>query len=503
MSDGEARKILLVENDEQGMNLLSWGLRGVEQCRFIIDWVPSLELAHEKVSLQRYDVVLIGLQLTESVGLASLNDFRKAAPQIPVVVVANEPAGPTSWQVLRTGAQGYIIKDDFSSSQLWRTIEDAIERHRMMESIIHSERIASVEELSAGIAHEINSPLAQVYEELSEIKNCLIEEKYPSALSRSIDRAFLRVEDIREAVRALYSLPDIQNIRPKLFDAAEAVRFARSAANNYLREVPLFQEKIRQLPQVYGDQGRYTRAILDLLIHVSEVARACSDRAGQVLLEAYTSNEWVVVAVEDNGPSVPFELRNKLLHSPNVPRAEDWVRGAGLSLVAAREAAEEHYGGLEVMSSRYGGARFELSVPKAETTSRTAEASSECRVVAHRAKILWIDDDVNLLRAFQRRLSRDHDVDVCASAMEALARIDEGERWDVICCDLMMPETNGRQFEEILSSRYPALAARLIFVTGGVFSEEERRFLEQSRQPKLLKPFDWDAFLKTVEEVRA
>ena len=505
MSGLEELLVLLVEDDAQDMALLRRTFERMDSERCALDWAQSLEVAKEKIASQHHDVALIDLQLTDSWGLGTLDKLRQLAPHMPLIVLTGASPDRLALQALRCGAQDYISKDDLSPQLLFKAILYARERHRLLAMVTRSERMASVGQLSAGVAHELNSPLAQIMTELTEANRGLEQGGPRDAIHHSVARALERVEHIRETVEALYCFSSSQSGRKEIFDAAKAIQLARRLADNNLRHVAEVEEKIGELPHIQGDQGRYTQAILDLLIHVSEVARNQRGRLGRVWIEAFEQGGKVVVVVEDDGPSIPSAHREKILEPFGAIRGTAVRRGAGFGLAAAREVAQEHGGGLEVMNSRYGGARFELRVPRMSvpTVAAAGSSSGKGRNSNCRAKILWIDDDVNLLRAFQRRLSRDHDVDVCASATEALDRIDKGERWDVICCDLMMPETNGREFEEILSVRYPALAARLIFVTGGVFSEEERKFLERSRQPKLLKPFDWDAFLQTVEEIRA
>ena len=496
--------VLLVEDNEQDVALLRRSFQRLDNQRCTLDWAPSLEVAKEKIANQHHDVALIDLQLTDSWGLDTLDKLKDLAPHLPLVVLTGASPDRLALPALRGGAQDYISKDDLSPQLLLRTVLYALERHRLVSMVTRSERMASVGQLSAGVAHELNSPLAQIEAELTEIGQGLGVQPAHETLGPCLNRALVRVREIKETVEALYSFSSSQGGRKALFDATKTVQFARRLAEDRLRHAAQVEERVEQLAHIEGDQGRFTQAVLDLLNHASDVARHSRTGVGRVWLDAFLDGGEVVVVVEDDGPTVPSAHREKLLEPFGATRAISSARGSGLGLAAAREVAREHGGELQVLDGRYGGARFELRVPQAKAPEDAkGTSSSRSRNGNCRAKILWIDDDVHLLRAFQRRLSRDHDVDVCASATEALARIDRGERWDVICCDLMMPETTGREFEAILSARHPSLAARLIFVTGGVFSEEERRFLERSQQPKLLKPFDWDAFLNVVEEIRA
>lgn len=436
-------------------------------------------------------------------GIRTLKGVRGSFPHLPLIGLTAAASDGCPVEALRNGAHDYLLKENLSPHALERAIDHALQSHALMRVVTQSERMASVGQLSAGVAHELNSPLAQIMAELLELREGLGTGVPTEALVCSVDRALERVEHIRSTVEALYSFSSDQRGRNELFEPDKAIRLARRLAANSLKHVARLEEHVDDLPPIHGDRGRFTQAVLDLLRHACDVVRQHRGRLGQVWLQAFEQRGVVVVVVEDDGPPVTRSQRERLLEPFGAMRGLN-TPGKGLALAAAREVAFENGGHLEVLAGRHGGARFELRVPAAGSKAPMAPPVSPAPPLkpTGRARILWIDDDVHLLRAFQRRLRRDHDVDVCETASKALERIAAGERWDVICCDLMMPNMNGREFEEALARQFPDLATRIVFVTGGVFTEEERRFLEETRQPRLLKPFDWDALLDTVDEVR-
>jgi CheY-like chemotaxis protein len=116
------------------------------------------------------------------------------------------------------------------------------------------------------------------------------------------------------------------------------------------------------------------------------------------------------------------------------------------------------------------------------------DPASAPRATARRGKVLVIDDDALVARSLARLLSA-HEVTVLASAAEALERAAAGERWDVVLCDLMMPEMSGMELEERLGSAAPDLVSRIIYLTGGAFTERSRAFLAAGR-PHLEKPIE-------------
>ncbi len=114
-----------------------------------------------------------------------------------------------------------------------------------------------------------------------------------------------------------------------------------------------------------------------------------------------------------------------------------------------------------------------------------------------------MDDDALVVRSIARTLAGRYDVVTAASASEALARIEGGERFDALLCDLMMPEMTGMELHARLASRAPALARRLLFITGGAFTEAAARFLAEGQAPWVEKPFEPDQLRQAVERVAA
>ena len=107
-----------------------------------------------------------------------------------------------------------------------------------------------------------------------------------------------------------------------------------------------------------------------------------------------------------------------------------------------------------------------------------------------RGRVLVIDDEELLGNAARRILQSEHEVIVTVSARQAVAWIEAGQRFDVIVCDVMMPDLNGRDFYLKLREIAPALADRIIFMTGGAFTPRAREFLAEVENARLAKPFD-------------
>jgi CheY-like chemotaxis protein len=116
-----------------------------------------------------------------------------------------------------------------------------------------------------------------------------------------------------------------------------------------------------------------------------------------------------------------------------------------------------------------------------------------------RPRILIVDDEPLIGRALGRMLRSTYDVEVSPGAQDAIARLERGEAFDLILSDVMMPEMTGIDLFHHLERTRPADARRMIFFTGGSFTEESRVFLETVSNPCLQKPVDPDALRALIE----
>jgi CheY-like chemotaxis protein len=135
------------------------------------------------------------------------------------------------------------------------------------------------------------------------------------------------------------------------------------------------------------------------------------------------------------------------------------------------------------------GTLFRVTLPIAREEERTVIAIEPALSAGRRGRILVVDDEELVLRSVKRVLANEHDVTIIGSATEALALCAAGETFDLILCDLMMPEMTGMDLHGELSRVAPEHASRMIFITGGAFTEKARSFLTDPPKEQIEKPF--------------
>jgi CheY-like chemotaxis protein len=125
--------------------------------------------------------------------------------------------------------------------------------------------------------------------------------------------------------------------------------------------------------------------------------------------------------------------------------------------------------------------------------------ASESGVVPRPGRVLLVDDDVRMARVFRDALSEDHEVVLAADAIDALVRLASGERYDVVLCDVQMPQMDGIEFHRRLRVLLPDEADRVVFASGDVGAPRVVAYFEALPNVILEKPIDLQGFGALVE----
>jgi CheY-like chemotaxis protein len=192
--------------------------------------------------------------------------------------------------------------------------------------------------------------------------------------------------------------------------------------------------------------------------------------------------------VTDTGPGIPSALQARIFE-PFFTTKPPGV-GTGLGLPLCRGIVEAHGGILGVASELGRGATFRITVPVGTVPATPPAPAGAAEVPEGRGHtILIVEDELILATGLARILRRDgHTVDMAANGRLALAKLDE-RAYDLILCDVRMPELDGPTLYKFLERQQPHLCQRLLFLTGDTLEPATHEFLEQSGAPCLTKPF--------------
>jgi len=375
-------------------------------------------------------------------------------------------------------------------------VEDITDRRRMEAQLRLADRMASVGTLAAGVAHEINNPLAFVLANLEyAIRELSRDGRLPDVVA-ALEEAREGGTRVREIVRDLktFSRPDDTTREP--LDVGRVLRSALSLAGAELSARAQLEVDLLPTPPVLASEHRLGQVFLNLLINASQAIPEGHPGEHRVRVSSGVHYDGRIrVEVKDDGAGIPPEIRSRIFDPFFTTKPVGVGTGLGLSICHGIVVA---LGGEITVDSTVGsGSTFRVFLPAAPTEQQprpTPVSSTPSR----RARVMVVDDEPLVCRAVQRILSPPHEVHASGSGRDALEALRADPTYDLVLCDLMMPEMSGMDLHEAVARRAPELAARFVFFTGGAFTAGARDFLSRVGNERVEKPFEPAALRELV-----
>ncbi|GEJ56143.1 ATP-binding response regulator [Anaeromyxobacter diazotrophicus] len=377
---------------------------------------------------------------------------------------------------------------------------DVTEQRRLQAQLVFADRLASIGTLAAGVAHEINNPLSYLLANFEFLEERLRGAGGGGAPDGEALAAVREARDgarrISEIVRGLrtFSRADAGAHPAGPASLTEAVRAAVRIAERQLRPKANLVVELADLPPVAGSEHELAQVALNLLVNAAHAIP--EGRPAEHTIRVATSRApdgRAALEVSDTGAGIAPEHLARIFDPffTTKPVGE----GSGLGLAICHGIVETLGGEIEVRSTVGRGTRFRVLLPARPAEPAPAPAGP---TAGRRGRVLVLDDEALVCRAVARTLRGAHEVVALTEPAEALARLERGEPFDVVLCDLMMPGLSGMECYEALRARRPELAGRMIFLTGGAFTPAAREFLERVPNLRVEKPFDAEALRQAV-----
>lgn len=382
---------------------------------------------------------------------------------------------------------------------------DVSERRRLEARLALTDRMSSLGTLAAGIAHEINNPVSYALANVSYVAGAIPAElgtatpQERQELRNALDDARQGLERVRDIVRDLktFSRGDDEEelgaveLRGVL-DAACSM-----SSNEVKHRARLVRHEGHEPVWVRGNEGKLAQVFVNLLVNAAQAIPDGEASANEVRITVKRMGETVAVEVRDSGCGIPPELVQRLF-DPFFTTKPKGV-GTGLGLAICHSIVRGHGGAIEVESTPGRGSCFRVLLVATAPAAASAEAAPARSPIP--GAVLVVDDEPRVCEAVARLLRGSARVRSLSQSRAALDLIRNGARFDVILCDVMMPEMTGVQLHAAVEAVAPEQARRFAFMTGGVFSHEARRLLAATGRPVLEKPFDRDQLLACLRAV--
>jgi PAS domain S-box-containing protein len=366
---------------------------------------------------------------------------------------------------------------------------DVTEQKTLRARLAVADRLASVGTLAAGVAHEINNPLAYVAANLAFVRDRVERTGGPDAaeMHQALTDALEGAARVRDIVQRLRRFGRPGEARRQPVDLRGEVEASISLARNEISHRARLEVELGPLPSVLAAEHELGQVFVNLLLNAAQAIPEGRAPANVVRLAGRTEGGFAVVEVRDTGVGIPPENLRRIFDPFFTTKPPGQGTGLGLSIVHG--IVSSLGGTIEVESEQGMGTVFRVRLPATSDAERPAAAPPAPPPAPPRGRVLVLDDEPLVARAIARALEA-HEVSELTSPREALRRVEGGERWDVVVCDLMMPEMDGPEFARRVAEAAPEMRERLVFVTGGAFTTAAEEFLDRSGHPFLEKPID-------------
>jgi signal transduction histidine kinase len=375
-------------------------------------------------------------------------------------------------------------------------------QEREMEARLRvQDRLASLGTLATGVAHEINNPLAYVNANVDFVLTSLANAPTEALRSVGGPEIVQALEEARDGGRRIAHIVASlkrqarQEDEPvSAIDARGALDVALRMLDSQIRYRSRLELKADDVPKVMANSQRLVQVLVNLLTNAIHALPARPTDENLIRAAVTQSDaEHVTLSVEDNGTGMPESVRERIFDPFFTTKAPGV--GTGLGLYLCHQFVVSFGGKIEVSTAPGVGTTFRVILkvaPEASDEAPLAETSS-----LPRSRILVVDDEPLVGRAIARAL-RNHDVLVATDARKALSECRAGQ-FDLVLCDVMMPNMDGSAFYAELCVERPDLASRVVFMTGGAFTPETRHFLDTVPNPKMQKPIEAKALLEIAK----
>jgi PAS domain S-box-containing protein len=386
---------------------------------------------------------------------------------------------------------------------------DLTEQRQMQARLLLADRMVSVGTLAAGVAHEINNPLAYAMNNLEAVA----VRRLPGIIGRlremggeaaaageelaqaaaMIDVAREGCDRMRDIVRDLRTFTrGADEDRRVPIDVRRVLDASINLAWNELRHRAQLVKEYGDVPLVVANEARLGQVFLNLLVNAAQALQV-GDVAENVIRVTVSTDGGgnVVVEVRDSGPGIAAEHLTRIF-DPFFTTKPVGV-GTGLGLWICQGIVSSLGGHIWAENAPGGGASLRVVLPA--DPDRPGQDTPPPRPTylrsdAPRLRVLVIDDELAIGRTLAIGLGEEFEVSTATSGRQALDLLAGDALFDVVLCDLMMPDVSGMDVYERVAERSPDLASHFVFVTGGAFTERSRAFVERVGAPVLEKPFD-------------
>jgi PAS domain S-box-containing protein len=395
-----------------------------------------------------------------------------------------------SWRMLRASA-GPLFDAAGKITGVVASARDVTDSRRFEQQLAQKEKFASMGQMMAGAAHELNNPLTAIL----GVSDLLRERAADEATRRQVEIVLQQARRAAGIVQNLLAFARPAAMGRTTVRVDELVQRALQIQQASLQQknIAVQYEAPPSLPTIVGDPKLLTQVFLNIITNAEQAISSVRDH-GALKISLERSGETLIATFLDDGPGISPENAGKLFDPFFTTKRPGG--GSGLGLTISLAVAKEHGGRIEAQSSSPGGAIFRVILPiPAEDLPQPASQPETVRMAPALAHVLRghsalvVDDEDSIREIVQEGLSaRGMAVEGAASAEEALTHL-ANNSYDIVLCDFNLPGLNGEQLFNRLRAQVNISPPRFVFMTGDVLEPDLIASFEERGAHLLQKPF--------------
>jgi len=376
--------------------------------------------------------------------------------------------------------------------------EERREHEAFQRELLHADRLKSIGQLAAGVAHEINNPAAFVSANLDALRTAVRRASRQASddggpldlreMGRILHECEVGLHRIASVASQLRAFARVERDELETTDLNGLVEGACAMVRNEVRARGTLVTELGNVPLVVACPGKISQVLVNLLVNAAHALPEGDVEANRIVVRTRRQGDQVTITVEDTGSGMDERVRARIFEPFYTTKPRELGTGLGLSLSA--EIVRQHGGEIEVSSAPGQGSTFSVSLPIGQVRPSSLQGLAVPNVEAgrRRLRVLAVDDEELLLRSLERTLGRRHELVTALGGRAGLAAMEGDDRWDVVLCDLMMPDLDGQRLYETVARDRPQIARRFVFMSGGAFTPRTKEFVARVDRPVLHKP---------------
>ena len=380
------------------------------------------------------------------------------------------------------------------------SFDEITEWKQRQNKVTEASRLVSIGEMAAGIAHEINNPLAAVmgFAQLAMRRNV------DDSIRRDLDKILAESKRASKIIANLQSFARRYKPRQEPVNVIEILQKVLEfrSYESQVSNIAVAMKFDPRTPLVMGDEHQLDQVFLNIVIN-AEHMMSITNGGGNLNIEVGFHDDKVFISFEDDGPGIEPDVLPKIFDP--FFTTKEVGKGTGLGLSICYGIVHEHGGIIRVSGTPGNGATFVVELPAPEVEpgeesaakDNTPETDNACRPL----NVLIVDDEPLVVEFLSRVLTEFGHTVAMAENGNSVMEMTDLDEYDLIMLDVRMPGVGSETLFDHIRGVSNDISNRILYITGDATNPDTRAFIAATGSPVLTKPFTIEDLLTAVRRI--